>query len=50
MRREDLYPGLALAAENDVRATFGDHHSAFFTLPSASVNAAHGPLFRYAAR
>ena len=40
-------PGTSAAAQNDVLATCGDHHAACFIRPRASVNAAHGRLFRF---
>ena len=40
-------PGTSAAAQNDVLATCGDHHVACFIRPRASVNAAHGRLFRF---
>ena len=44
---EDPCPGLALAAENHVLATCGDHYNACFTQSRASVNTAHSRLFRF---
>ena len=40
-------PGTSAAAQNDVPATSGDHHGTCFIRPRASVNAAHGRLFRF---